>query len=633
MNKQIYNKILAHPLITLGIIQLLLILTVFSDFVCAPNAFMFMNKNDGLKNYFTFIQYILQEDSPFGLWHFTKMNYPFGEYIFFTDNTPGLALPLRIIHKNIISLDGNLIAIHNSFFLFNLLLTPILFYQLIRPFSKGLLGVALFCAIAVSWINPQLLKLHDGVYNLSLSCVLLLALIIMRNIYMLWQRYSRKALFKTSIQIVCLIFFSAFFHIYYIPILALAIGVFTLAIFVSSWIQSDRKYFIALISIAFSNAAGGFGFYTLILCLDKYAHLRSSTASGFNWSEWNFTPEAILTPRFFNTFYPIIQSCKSSGDISIESQGFWGNFVWFTLFTAFATLIYFLVRKRITIKQVLAKIYQNTFLFALLITMLITYAAAAGLYVKLCIIPLSFDNVFSPFFFLHDKIDLITQFRCLGRFSWMGFWIIQILSLVLFLKIFKVLRLKSKGVARIYAFALLFFLYWDTKEAMVYYHGDARTNLFQEELIQEKFAKLGKIKFQDYQAIYSIPAVQVGSENYDITIDDQKLWTEFWMQLSIHSQLPLFNCKMSRTALEQAQAQVDLLLNRSVPALIYKNVNDKPVLVVYSKEMEDNFDIGVLDYARPAAEQGSEIITAFKMDTLLELNNIYYLSWDIKNEY
>jgi len=593
---------------------------------------MFTNVFDGLKNYFTFFQFVTQDASPLGPWHFTEMNYPFGEYIFFTDNTPGLAIPLRFIHQNIMNIEAYLIGIHNYFFLFNLLVTPILFFLFIKPFAGRHTGMVLFFSIAISWTNPQLLKLLYGVYNLSMTSFLLLALLLMRSIYYLWQNYSRKSLVKVCVQLFLLIFFSAFFHIYYIPILALAIGVFTLVIFCYEWISKKNPKPLALISIALSTAMGGLGFYAIVQSFDKYADLRQATASGFSWRVWNFTPEAIFTPQAYNSIYPIIRSCKDSSEISSESHGFLGNFVWFTLYLSFALFVFFLIKRKLTIKQVVTKVVKSEFFFALLTTMFISYAAASGLYVKFCIIPLGFDNIFSPFYFLHDKIDLITQFRCLGRFSWMGFWILFILTLVLFFTTYQFLLKEKVWLARTYAFILLFFMYWDTKDAMIYQSKVHETNVFKAELLEDEFQGTRSIDFSQYQAIFTIPAVHVGSENYNITIDDQGIWTRYWMQLSIYTNLPLFNCKMSRTALEQAQAQIDLLLNQKVPDLILNKVNDKPVLVVYSKELEDNFDLGVLDYARPAIEQGSLIIKAFEMDTILELNNIYYLSWDIKNK-
>lgn len=593
---------------------------------------MFTNVYDGLKNYFTFLQFITQEPSALGSWHFTQMNYPFGEYIFFTDNTPALALPLRFIHQNLFNLEGHLIGIHNYLFLLNLLITPILFYLFIKPYHRGYLGMALFFSIAISWTNPQLLKLLYGIYNLSISSFLLIALLLLRSIYALWQQYELKGLMRLCIKLVALLFFSAFFHLYYIPILALAIGVFTLAIFCYEWWRKKNVQLVALVCIAGSTLMGGLGFYVLIQSIDTYADLRQKTASGFNWSIWNFTPEAILTPQAYNTLTPIIQSCKRVVEIPSESHGFLGNFVWFTLYFSLGLLL-FIIKKKISLKTVLAKIYKSTFFFILLITMFFTYAAASGLYIKLCIIPLGFDNVFSPFYFLHDKIDLITQFRCLGRFSWMGFWIMFSLTLVLFFKTYQFLLKENRWLARGYAFILLFFMYWDTKDSMIYQSKVHETNLFNHDILEEKFEGLGALDFNQFQAVFTIPAVHVGSENYNITIDDQKDWTAYWMQLGVYSQLPLFNCKMSRTALDQAQAQIDLLRDSAVPALIYENINDKPVLVVYSKEMEESFDLNVLDYAKTAVENGSQLITTFEMDTLLELNNIYYLSWDIKNKH
>jgi len=632
MYKQIYNKILARPIIALSILQLLLILIVYNKFIFSPNDYMFTNMYDGLKNYFTFFQFVTQDASALGPWHFTEMNYPFGEYIFFSDNTPGLALPLRFIHQNIINLEGHLIGIHNYFFLFNLFLTPILFFLFIKPFTSKHVGMALFFSIAISWTNPQLLKLFHGVYNLSLTSLLLLALLLMRSIYYLWESYSQRRLITICIQLFLLIFCSAFFHIYYIPILALAIGVFTLVVFCYEWYRKKNFKPLSLFGIALSTAMGGLCFYALVQSIDTYSDFRKARASGFSWIEWNFTPEAIFTPQAYNSIYPLIKSCKASLEIPSESQGFWGNFVWFTLFFSFTLLVFFLAKKKISMKELYAKAIQSEFFFALFITMFFTYAAASGLYVKLCVVPLSFDNVFSPFYFLHDKVDLITQFRCLGRFSWIGFWIMFFLTLMLFFKTYQFLLKENLGVARTYAFILLFFMCWDAKDSMIYQSKIFPTNVFKKEILDEKFEGLNNIDFQEYQAILTIPAVQVGSEDYNITIDDQYRWTRYWMQLSVYSRLPLFNCKMSRTALNQAHAQIDLFLDKAVPELIYEKVNDKPVLVVYSKENEDNFDLNVLEYALPAVKNASLIIQAFEMDTLFELNNIYYLSWDIKNK-
>ncbi|MFT4970665.1 MAG: hypothetical protein ACI9O4_002426 [Chitinophagales bacterium] len=633
MYRQIYNKILSRPIIVLAIVQVIFILIVFSKIIFDPNAYMFTNIYDGLKNYFTYTQFIAQEPSALGPWHFTQMNYPFGEYIFFTDNTPLLSMPLRWINTHIISIEGNSIAIHNYFFLFNLLCTPLLFYKLIEPYAKGKVLFAILLAIAFSWINPQILKLLYGVYNLSLSSVLLALILLFRYIHKYWQEGSSKEFIRIVGSIFTLIVFSAFAHIYYVPIIALSLGVFVFTLFIVEGFRQRNFKWKALFTFVFTALFGGLSFYFLIQFIDDYASLRRATASGFDWIEWKFTPEAIFSPYRFNSLFPIIKSCKSSHEIPSESQGFWGNFTWGVLLIAFLYMGYLKLWAKQSISPFLKRIYKNSFLFALIITAIVNYATASGIYIKLGVIPLSFDNVFSPFFYLYKHVDIITQFRCLGRFSWIGFWIVSILACGLFFKVYDSLNGQNKKFGFMVAMLLIIVLAIDTKDAMVYQSTVHEPNVFQKELLSEKFESVDKqIDYSAYQAIYTIPAVQVGSEDYNITIDDQPKWTEFWMQLSAHSGLPLFNCKMSRTAENQAKAQIDLLLEQKVPALILDEVNDKPVLVVYSQKNEAQFDLKVLDYARPAAENGSKIIKAFQMDTILVENSIYYLSWDIKNQ-
>ncbi len=633
MYRQIYNKILSRPIIVLAIVQVIFILIVFNKIIFDPNAYMFTNIYDGLKNYFTFTQFIAQEPSALGPWHFTQMNYPFGEYIFFTDNTPLLSMPLRWINTHIISIEGNSIAIHNYFFLFNLLCTPLLFYKLIEPYAKKKVLLAILLAIAFSWINPQILKLLYGIYNLSLSVVLLGGLLLMRKIYTYWKSPCRKEFAQINVLIFGLIFISAFAHIYYIPVLALPLGIFVFSLFLIEGFRNKQFKWKALLGIGLTTLIGGLSFYFLIQYIDGYADLRRATASGFDWITWKFTPEAIFTPYRFNDLHPIIKSCKKYIDIPSESHGFWGNFTWAMLGLSFLYFAYLLISARQSAKLLLKKVWSNSFVLALVSTVFFSYTTASGVYIKFCFIPLSLDNVFSPFYYLYEHVDLITQFRCLGRFSWIGFWIVSFMASVLFFKMYDVLKNRKRPAAIWFGGVLFFILAWDVKDSMVYQSTVYETNLLEEALLKNKFAHIDtQIDFNAYQAVYTIPAVNVGSENYEITIDDQKEWTEFWMQLSAHSGLPLFNCKMSRTAENQAKAQIDLLLEQKVPALILDEVNDKPVLVVYSQKNEEQFDLKVLDYARPAAENGSKIIKAFQMDTILVENSIYYLSWDIKNQ-
>lgn len=627
---QIYNKILSRPIAIISTAQFVLIAIVFWNLLVQANDYMFTNEYDGLKNYFTFTQYIGQESSELGFLHFTQMNYPFGEYVFFTDNTPLLAVPLRWVNEHVVHIEEHAVAIHNYIFLFNLWLTPLLFFMLIRPYAGKQMVLAILLALSFSWINPQVLKLEYGVYNLSLSSILLVLLILFRKIHQLWQQDKQPSK-KVYAALFFLLILSAAAHIYYVPIIALALGLFTLAELFLVKKQTGQWPWQSFLGLNISVALGGIVYYVFIQLVDTYASLRRSTASGFDWLEWKFTPEAIFTPIHYNSLYPIIQSCKKPLEIPSESFGFWGNFVWFTIYLSLIYLLVRVFRQRFnwpTFKQL---IKRNTFFVALFFVAFFSYATALGTYIKFCFVPLSLDNLFSPFYFLYEHIDLVTQFRCLARFSWMGYWIIVLIVSAAFFKLIRGLDKQNAVFGRVVSLVLITIMFWDVKDAMGFHQSFYKVNVFNEAILDEQFAGIKTIDFDTYQAILTIPATQVGSENYDITIDDQPAWSTYWMQLSVFSGLPQFNCKMSRTAENQAKAQVDLFLNKKVPDLILNNLNEKPILVVYSPSYEQSFDLKVLDYAKPAVENGSQIIKAFEMDTILVDKNVYYLHWDVKN--
>ncbi|MBK8841846.1 MAG: hypothetical protein IPO33_02890 [Saprospiraceae bacterium] len=67
----------------------------------------------------------------------------------------------------------------------------------------------------------------------------------------------------------------------------------------------------------------------------------------------------------------------------------------------------------------------------------------------------------------------------------------------------------------------------DVADFIKYQNAFRLSNVFQENEIETKFKDLKNLDFSKYQAIYTLPAVIVGSENYDITLNDQPAWTEY----------------------------------------------------------------------------------------------------------
>ena len=80
--------------------------SLFTRVVKCPACYLFEDGGDGLKNYYTLDYYVKHDDG----WHFTGMNYPYGENIIYTDNQPILALTLRWIDQHITDMDRHAVS-------------------------------------------------------------------------------------------------------------------------------------------------------------------------------------------------------------------------------------------------------------------------------------------------------------------------------------------------------------------------------------------------------------------------------------------------------------------------------------------------------------------------------------------
>ena len=92
-------KISALPIVLF--IQTIIIIMVYLPFFNEGEVVLFNNTFDGLKNYFTYYTYLFQGDEISNSMY-NQMNYPFYEYIFYTDQTPTFALPIKWFSDNIL---------------------------------------------------------------------------------------------------------------------------------------------------------------------------------------------------------------------------------------------------------------------------------------------------------------------------------------------------------------------------------------------------------------------------------------------------------------------------------------------------------------------------------------------------
>src|SRR5688572_8539926 len=189
-------------------VQGLLILYTFRAIIFEPDAHFFYNQHDGFKNYFTFYAYLKQ---PFeqGILKFNQFNYPFGDYVLFTDNTPLFAVFLKLFSHYIFDVTPHGIWLFHLFLISGFLLSSVFVFKILQRFVPQLWLVSFF-AVVLPWLNPQVLRFQIGHFNLSLSWILLAlfyGLLRMHDV-----GFSGKKALRWSIFLIMVLVLSAFLH-------------------------------------------------------------------------------------------------------------------------------------------------------------------------------------------------------------------------------------------------------------------------------------------------------------------------------------------------------------------------------------------------------------------------------------
>ncbi len=117
-------------------------------------------EGDGLKNTFTFVWQVVHGDS---YTEFSGMNAPFGEHICYTDGHPWLAALMQATGP---WSTEQALAVLNGFTLLSVPLSALAFFMLFRTFGERRLARALPAAIALSFMQPAVMRL-GGHYALN----------------------------------------------------------------------------------------------------------------------------------------------------------------------------------------------------------------------------------------------------------------------------------------------------------------------------------------------------------------------------------------------------------------------------------------------------------------------------------
>ena len=553
------NKFKANIFFSILLIAITLIIlnSLFKDILHHPNNFLFGAEGDGIKNYYTFIYYALYNSGS----HFTGMNYPYGDNVIFTDSQPLLSYLTNLFHHHVFPVSENIIGIINLSLIFSTLIGAYFLYLILR---KNLLPewYSAITAILIVFLSPQHTRLAA---HYALSYVFILPLIW----YLIIRLFEspKKYLWFALYIIVSLL--SGFIHPYFLTIgnVMLLAHTFIFLIQERKLLKENIWFIIKLIFSAIIPIILFQSWLTLTYnVIDRpeapYGFLiyRTTFESVFFPVE---TPFRELWMELFKTEEPIWEGYSYVGLLGLTC-----------LFLTFLLSIRYLFRLQIgkIIRPVLPKPLK-TGIWAATVTLLF----AMGI----------------PFIWnLENWLDIIPplkQFRSIGRFAWIFYYIFSVYSAFYFYRLYRYLSLRRASKFG-FSFLCIIFIIWifDVKGHIVPKVKEIRKNEkafhflspagnYNEILLEnQKYST-------DYQAIIPLPFYHVGSEHFALYKSHKSVYES--MRASINLQLPIVSNMMSRSSVSQSAKVVQLLSTQLITKEILTDLpSQKPFLIIESKE-------------------------------------------------
>lgn len=499
-----------------------------------PNHVYFAPSGDGLKSYASSVYHLYNDNT---LFRSSIQNYPYGEMAFFADCQPMISIPVKMLSQAGVDVRPYLVGIINLSMLLSIVLAA-LFLFLIFTELKVSWWFAAFAAVGISMLSPQIGRLGG---HFSLSHLMWLPMLIW-----LLMKFDQKKSLLLSVLIGLTTFLAAGMHMYFFALFGFLFLAFWLySLFSNSFNVKDYRWVLHL-------------FIQLILPLILVQILTgfNDTVTDRTTHPWGlFTYKANPATIFLPLHKPYAVFFKLIG---LKENYEWEAFAFIGLvsFIGFIAGIVQMI-KRIKQKQSWWKISENRLMTVFF------WASIASLF-------LSFSIPFNlGLAFLLEYLGPIQQLRSLARFSWLFFYLINILVFI------GVFRLFQKGtMMKIIAVSALLFLFYDGYLNVKEYAPRLNNRIAElddsSNSIPEN-AWVSVINPENYQAVLPLPFFHVGSEN--VWLESKCDIMRQSLIVSLKSGLPSMGVALSRTSISQTYKSLELTC---VPVSPYRIIPDLP---------------------------------------------------------
>lgn len=518
-----------------------------------PNSILYSKGGDAQKSYFNFSYYLKYDD---GIRH-DGINYPYGDHLQYINSHPLYVQLVKFVDNHISPVADHGVAILNLTMLALFLLALPFIFLILRHYSLPRWYAAIISLIIV-FLSPQFDRIHG-----HFEMVYAVFLPMFWYFLIRWRQGKKRTLWSALLIISALI--SGFTSAYFVAFFSILLfGVLIIELWNHKknlskyWRTGLYLFAIAIIPLIIVKG---------LVSATDWVSDRPNNPYGFY----------VYHANFLSIFLPPGSQLQSILRNHINMDFQWEGRAYVGLPAALLVVSMFVAgfHNLISKKKGSWKIFKPTKKIEAFF-----YASILILLFSMCI-PFKYG-----FDWLLNLLPPVKQFRALGRFTWVFYYVFTVYTAWFIYRLFRLLKVKKLPVV---ATILLVF-------AIGYWAIDAGVNIKRstsgllnkndkfESNDDEYLARFQRanVKPEEFQAIFFLP--------FASTCGDKLLFEHSLngfseaMKCSYHTGLPLIQSFSPRLSYSQALSSIQMLAYPAIRKTRLDDMNAKPILLVCAKE-------------------------------------------------
>jgi hypothetical protein len=532
---------------------------LLSYIVTSPGHMMIALGGDAGMTYHAYLYHILYEK---GAWT-NCMNYPYGDNVTYKGSLPLLSIPLSYLRDILhINSDRALAVMHLAIGL-SYVLAILYTYKILRIFNVRPLLCMLFSCLIIL-LSPQVFRLL-GHFGLTYTCVI--------PMLFYWSlRYYHSPHWRYPLYISLLGILMSFSHLYFGGIIFVWVVFYVIGyfIFVRQRFAATAKHTGVLVLGALCMFVVLKSFLLLTDPIEERPTFQSNAVNNITYK----------THLLTSPHSPIWQAIKGSWkDVEISNDNDEG-YAYLGIVTILVFIISVITGLVLLIKKRDRLVAENRF-------------APIWLFIGFCSLFLAMDIPYRlNMNWLFDYTYVFKQFRSLGRFSWIFYYVIAIYSVVVINSWYEkvigkrryfiacTLLVVAVGVWGAEAKGYADFIRSRDTQGAGYY----RFFFSKDEQAWIPFLKEHNRSKDEFQAILSLTFANMGTEKISIGNDESSWVMTIAGKAAIQLHLPIIDAFIARESWSQAESQVRIIGGLFADKPILKLVDKRPFLLLHFDE-------------------------------------------------